>query len=622
MKSFFASIAGAATTLSLFSILNSVSAANITEELSQCGVPKTDENSYWSIVGVQGAGIYPRQELRQLEKDAKTWNLFLLAMAKFQAMSQEDKRSYYKLAAIHGAPFEPWDMVKGEGSMGYCPHGSNLFGPWHRPYLAGFEQVLHEHVVSIADSWKNEKEKREYQTAAMKFRLPYWDSAMDPPNSQEGVLPFSVREERISVNHPDGTTKEIPNPLYSYAFHPLDPEDFSSLNWKTTLRLPVDGKAAVTTSQNGEVNSRVGAQQVNNRDMVYKLLTVYQPFNEWSNKANGGKIGNLETLHDGIHNSFGVGHMGIVEMSAYDPIFWFHHCNVDRLMAIYQHRYPETYVQDSTQARGTFAIPGGSTQGLKSSLPPFHMNAKGDMWTSETIRNWESFGYTYPELMGKPDNDTLTRDINRLYKASTQGLNKNNTLTSREISYAQATNMTADAWDWMAEVNMPSDIRVTYAVRGFLGKPSDNPLDWATDPNYVGQVASLSSPRMDSDITVTANIVLTDKLAEKREAGELESFEQEDVIAYLKKEWYWQIQQVDGASISRMEPPKGLNVTIFSVPVKLPTSDNEVPVWTGAFEYHKDIKGNHIDTNATQTVPGTSTVQQIYTGTYPTGTAV
>ena len=62
--------------------------------------------------------------------------------------------------------------------------------------------------------------------------------------------------------------------------------------------------------------------------MLYKLLTTYQPFSQVSNKANGGKFGNFETLHDGLQTVFGLGHMGIVEVSAFDPIFWFHHWQV------------------------------------------------------------------------------------------------------------------------------------------------------------------------------------------------------------------------------------------------------------------------------------------------------
>ena len=72
----------------------------------------------------------------------------------------------------------------------------------------------------------------------------------------------------------------------------------------------------------------MGKQQANIRDTVYKLLTTYQPYSQVSNKANGGKIGNFESVHDAVHNAFGLGHMGIVEMSAFDAIFWFHHWQV------------------------------------------------------------------------------------------------------------------------------------------------------------------------------------------------------------------------------------------------------------------------------------------------------
>lgn len=98
----------------------------------------------------------------------------------------------------------------------------------------------------------------------------------------------------------------------------------------------MDGFALNATSRDDAANERIGKQQPNNRDMLYKLLTMYQPFNQVSNKANGGTIGNFETLHDGLHNAFGLGHMGIVEVSAFDPIFWFHHANMDRIFALYQ----------------------------------------------------------------------------------------------------------------------------------------------------------------------------------------------------------------------------------------------------------------------------------------------
>lgn len=109
--------------------------------------------------------------------------------------------------------------------------------------------------------------------------------------------------------------------------------------------MPDDPHAMNATSRNDEVNARIGAQQANNGDFLYKLLAIYQPFNEWSNKANGGKIGNIETLRDGIHNSFGVGNMGIIDVSAFDPVLWFHHWLVT---TTHYHQLELTFVVTST----------------------------------------------------------------------------------------------------------------------------------------------------------------------------------------------------------------------------------------------------------------------------------
>jgi tyrosinase len=471
-----------------------------------------------------------------------------------------------------------------------------MFGPWHRPYLALFEQVLHDRAVDIANEYPIGEARNKALDIASRVRLPYWDWAMDPPSAQEGVVPESVRCRTHTVTFPNGTVTDIPNPLYRYDFHPLKYDDFAALsefefkNWNHTIRYPLDPHAANATSRNSDVNARVGKQQPNLRDMLYKLLTTYQPFSQVSNKANGGKIGNFETLHDGLHNVFGLGHMGIVEVSAFDPIFWFHHCNIDRIIAIYQARYPDTWIEDAVQHSGTFAVPKGSVLGTASPLAPFHMNALGDMWTATTSRNWTSFGYTYPEVANNPSNATLTSSINHLYKSQTQGLSDTNaTIPAPGDS---PNNRTAQAIDWQCEVNMPTDIKISYSVRAFLGEPSSNPIDWPTDPNYVGQLASMSSPRMSSSVIVTGNIGLTEKLAQKHASGELKSLDKETVQAYLKEKFSWRIQALDFSEIPRNNPPAGLNVTVFNVPVSIPESDTEVPTWNGDVEYNDDIEGN------------------------------
>ncbi len=257
---------------------------------------------------------------------------------------------------------------------------------------------------------------------------------------------------------------------------------------------------------------------------------------------------------------------------------------------MYQARYPDTWVEDAEQHSGTFAVAKGSVLGTASPLAPFHMNALGDMWTATTSRNWTSFGYTYPELANNPDNATLTSSINRLYKAQTQGLSDTNATTPAPGS--GRTNGTIQAIDWQCEVNMPTNIKISYSVRAFLGEPSSNPIDWATDPNYVGQLASMSSPRMNSSVIVTGNIGLTEKLAQKHAAGELKSLDKETVQAYLKEKFSWRIQALDFSEIPRNNPPAGLNVTVFNVPVSIPESDTEVPTWNGDVEYNDDIEGN------------------------------
>ena len=55
------------------------------------------QSGFYAITGATG-GVQPRLELREMEKSKELWNLYLLAMAKFQAMSQTDKLSYYQIA--------------------------------------------------------------------------------------------------------------------------------------------------------------------------------------------------------------------------------------------------------------------------------------------------------------------------------------------------------------------------------------------------------------------------------------------------------------------------------------------------------------------------------------------
>ena len=147
MKSFVSSVATFTTFLSL--LANAQAATNSTDGPS-CGVAKAD-NSYFSVVGVQGTGVHPRQELRELEKDTETWNIFLQAFARFQAMDQGEKVSYYRVAGTllcaprHDKTDDTRDTRSSIRAMGRCTRR-------RRPRNDGILPSCEQHVRSLAQT--------------------------------------------------------------------------------------------------------------------------------------------------------------------------------------------------------------------------------------------------------------------------------------------------------------------------------------------------------------------------------------------------------------------------------------------------------------------------------------
>ena len=107
----------------LASLFSSVAASPI-NSLEQLESRQT--GSFYAITGVKIGGVQPRLEIRDLQKQPEQWNLFILALQRFQAQGQSVRESFYQVAGIHGEPYYPWDGVKGSGQIGYCTHASNL----------------------------------------------------------------------------------------------------------------------------------------------------------------------------------------------------------------------------------------------------------------------------------------------------------------------------------------------------------------------------------------------------------------------------------------------------------------------------------------------------------------
>ena len=181
-----------------------------------------------------------------------------------------------------------------------------------------------------------------YTAAAQNIRLPYWDWAVTPQSGSS--LPSILTTELVQLQTPRGPLT-VANPLFSYNFHPLNVNEVNT-PYPRTVRFPdSQGK-----SQNVLVARLIDANRESMRQRVYSLFTTYTDFrafgsNAWA-RSSRQDSDSLEGCHDTIHGTVGRGgQMGVVAHSAFDPIFWLHHCMVDRIFAIWQATNPNSYVQ-------------------------------------------------------------------------------------------------------------------------------------------------------------------------------------------------------------------------------------------------------------------------------------
>lgn len=114
---------------------------------------------------------------------------------------------------------QDWNGVAGNPNTnppaGYCTHVSNMFLPWHRPYLALYEQVLQANAMDAANEFTGDDQAK-YVAAAQNVRSPYWDWAMVPANGGNAI-PDIMTQPGVTVTTPSGQ-QTIQNPLYSYKF--------------------------------------------------------------------------------------------------------------------------------------------------------------------------------------------------------------------------------------------------------------------------------------------------------------------------------------------------------------------------------------------------------------------
>ncbi|TLD26588.1 hypothetical protein PspLS_04810 [Pyricularia sp. CBS 133598] len=578
-----------------------------------------------------------RQEIREFQQDGDQWTLFILGLSLMQFDDQDEAISFYQIAGIHGVPFVEWNGVQatpGNELAGYCLHENTLFPTWHRPYLALYEQILYNHIQQIASWYQDASARKQYQRAATNFRIPYWDWAATPPED-ESLLPLAVSESPVvEVAGPNGV-QNISNPLYAYEFRPLDASAFYIApwdHWDRTLRSPSSQDSGATSN-----NTNVGLALDQNHDVlqqrVYTILSSYDNYTTFSNEAwfpkGDSRHDSIESVHDAIHSIAGLGgHMTYIPFSSFDPIFWLHHANLDRLFALWQVVHPDVWIEPQPASMASYTTSAGDIMTSRTLLAPFFSDVNGTFWTSDTVRNPEVFQYNYKEtagarFTGKPQTEDETAaqirvisTINRLYgQSSPARLAYSPSSLHRSKSFkAQISNTFTDAaalgasWssilhrglsyrDWTINLHAEKqELGTTYFVHVFNGPPPAAADSWISASNLVGTLSMFGSPNNIGLVAgagankinlVSGTIPLTSHLAWKVVNGELASLEVAQVEPYLKRTLQLRLVLADGSLVDRRAVPS-LHISLVSSEVMAPETEFELPRW-GESVQHFDI---------------------------------
>lgn len=398
----------AAITLAVAALASQVSAT----------IPVTGAQS-----GLSSGKVPARQNVVDLfNNGGPQWSLYLRALKAMYEVDENDPESFFQIAGIHGRPVIPWDSdEEAKMQMGYCPHIDNLFLPWHRPYVALFEQTLVSHAIEIAEEYNDP----EWTEAAETLRAPYWDWAEDAT-----VPPFAGQEE-IEVETPNGK-ENIRNPLYDYHF----PKSVVDGEFGQIVSGDRD-KTKIVRCSPDEANQRLA--EIDFKGMVYQAFTRSDTFDKVASMGSDSVVVAFEQPHNSIHMRAACGsHFAYTQEGAFDPLFFLHHANVDRLYAMWEEMYPEERaLSNSYESSGTFAIASGTTITPDFAMAPFFRSGNR-AWTPTNIVDTTTFGYTYPDIPTSGSAEERRRQVaatvNKLYGRDSDDSNREGSSSSSAAS--------------------------------------------------------------------------------------------------------------------------------------------------------------------------------------------
>ena len=376
-----------------------------------------------------------------------------------QELDPSDKRSFFVLGGYHGEPFTYRPAVDVLSTTdiyaywgGWCNHGNVLFPTWHRVYLYKLEEALQSIVPGVTLPFWDETDEESMQNGIPRiltqeqfeldgvlidnplrsFKLPLALSDDLPGDNAAYVKPAGYQTVRYPLSGLVGTPEARAATAAHNEKYPSPSENTRLLNQNIVAWLKGSGPGSPTDPDAGAGPTPDDPNPVGNgvKAMFQACLSApnYTVFSnttsagQWNLDHPGEVAVPLEQPHNDIHLSVGGfdvpgafesgqiadanGDMGENNSAALDPIFFFHHCNIDRMFWLWQKRngatdkldvIPFYYGTSSSDSQGpTPGVAPGTALDMTTPLNPFVKDEFGNVFTSNDSINIEKqLGYTY-----------------------------------------------------------------------------------------------------------------------------------------------------------------------------------------------------------------------------------
>ena len=318
--------------------------------------------------------------------------------------------------------------------------------------------------------------------------------------------------------------------------------------------------------------------------------------------------------------------MAIIDYAGFDPVFWLHHVQVDRLLAIWQALYPDSYVEPSKEPIGSAVLAEGADTDVNTPLRPFHSDTSGNFLTAASVRNVEDFGYSYPEIQHKTQSEVKAA-VNALYAASAgKSISRRQTVDAQETEVAPlvAAGLSSDTpvesvpdppatgnyTEWLSNIRVAKDaIEQAFFIHIFLGDFNPDPKLWSREPNLVGTHAIITPYVMhrhpNKTTIVTGQIPLTRRLRAHEQKGLLDLANETATKEYVTSNLHWRVTtvsfmecvdrsveinaffQMDDKDVPR-DQVSDLKISVVTANVQAAKADDQFPVW-GEFKVQTDV---------------------------------